>query len=80
MQTKLTLRLDDMVIACAKQYAAEHSKSLSQMVQEYFELLLREDAGSPKALPPLTLKLKGSLKGHKVSKKDYHNYLEKKYL
>lgn len=39
MNTKLTLRMDESLIAAAKDYAAAHGSSLSQMVANYFAAL-----------------------------------------
>ena len=80
MQTKLTLRLDDDLINRAKSYAKKSGKSVSQLVAGYFSLL---DVGPEKEafeFTPLVRSLKGSLKGASEGKKDYHKYLEEKYL
>jgi len=56
MQTKLTLRLDESVIARAKTWARKRGVSLSQAVASLFEQL----PGAPeKALSPWTQKLVG---------------------
>jgi hypothetical protein len=39
MNTKLTLRMDESLIASAKDYAAAHGSSVSQMVANYFAAL-----------------------------------------
>jgi hypothetical protein len=39
MNTKLTLRMDESLIAAAKDYAAAHGSSVSQMVANYFAAL-----------------------------------------
>lgn len=39
MNTKLTLRMDESLIAAAKNYAAAHGSSVSQMVASYFAAL-----------------------------------------
>lgn len=80
MQTKLTLRLDDKLINRAKSYAKKRGKSVSQIVAGYFSLLDAEPERDESDLTPLVRSLKGSLKGAKVGKKDYHDYLEEKYL
>ncbi|MDB2384409.1 DUF6364 family protein [Endozoicomonas sp.] len=76
---KLTLRMESELVDSAKDYAAQHGKSLSQLVADYFEVLTRQaDAGK---LPPVTEKLKGILtKGNEVTEQDYPQYLEDKYL
>jgi hypothetical protein len=80
MQTKLTLRLDDKLINQAKSYAEKSGKSVSQIVAGFFSLLDTEPEKEKSEFTPLVRSLKGSLKGAKVGKKDYHKYLEEKYL
>ncbi len=81
MQTKLTLRLDEMLIRRAKARARLLGKSLSQMVADYFALLNEEAGqrrGSPE-LPPITRSLKGALRAGGVDRDDYLRYLDKKH-
>ena len=80
MQTKLTLRLDDELINRAKSYAKKNGKSVSQIVAAYFSLLDAEPQKETSEFTPLVRSLKGSLRGAKVGKEDYHKYLEEKYL
>ncbi len=80
MQTKLTLRLDDALINRAKSYARKSGKSVSQIVAGYFSLLTDKPEKDTSEITPIVRSLKGSLKGVKVSKKDYHKYLEEKHL
>ena len=80
MQTKLTLRLDDELINRAKSYAKKRGKSVSQIVAGYFSVLDAELEREASEFTPLVRSLKGSLKGAKVDKKDYQEYLEEKYL
>ena len=80
MQTKLTLRLDDELINRAKSYARKSGKSVSQIVAGYFSLLDDKPAKDTSEITPIVRSLKGSLKGVKVGKKDYHEYLEEKHL
>lgn len=42
MHTKLTLRLDEALIASAKDYAAAHGSSVSQIVADYFAALTQK--------------------------------------
>ena len=81
MPTKLTLRMDALLIERAKLYAKKHGKSLSQIVGDYF-LLLNHLKNSQESISilPITKSLRGVLKGIKLSEKDYKNHLEKKYL
>jgi hypothetical protein len=80
MQTKLTLRLDDALIHRAKSYARKSGKSVSQIVAGYFSLLDDKPVKDTSEITPIVRSLKGSLKGAKVGKKDYHKYLEEKHL
>ncbi len=80
MQTKLTLRLDDELINRAKSYAKKCGKSVSQIVAGYFSLLDVEPEKGTFEFTPLVRAFKGSLKGAKVGKEEYHKYLEKKYI
>lgn len=79
MQTKLTLRLDDQLIADAKRYARQSHKSLSQMVAEYF-LAITSPQTVADELTPTVSRLKGALAGAKVDRDDYRAYLEGKHL
>jgi hypothetical protein len=79
MQTKLTLRLEDHLIAQAKDYAQASGKSLSQLVAEYFARL-EKPAPALRPLPPLTARLKGALAVNPSGdEQDYRDYLEDKY-
>ena len=57
MQTKLTLRLDDQLIARAKAFARERGLSLSELVADFFEQLT--DRRGPPDLSPWTQSLAG---------------------
>ena len=78
MQTKLTLRLEEQLIECAKAHAKKRGKSVSQMVADYFALLDRDDR--PETLAPLTRSLYGTLGGTAVNEGTYREHLEEKYL
>ena len=80
MKTKLTLRLDDELINRAKSHAKKRGKSVSQIVAGYFSLLNQKPERETSEFTPIVRSLKGSLKGAKVAKKDYHKYLEEKHL
>ena len=51
MNNKLTLRMDESLIASAKDYAAAHGSSVSQMVANYFAALAQTSAADPEGLP-----------------------------
>ncbi len=79
MQTKLTLRLDDLLIQQAKTYAKQHGKSLSQVVSGYFQVLTKEVEKVD--TPPMTKSLIGILDGHHdIDVSDYKRHLEEKFL
>jgi hypothetical protein len=73
---KLTLSVDEHVVARAKKYAAARGTSVSSLVEQLLDL-----AASGSDLrdftPPVLSRLRGSLKG--VDVKDYRRYLERKY-
>ncbi len=80
MQTKLTLRLDEKLIQHAKSFAAGAGKSVSQIVAEYFTILLSEENKPTAQLSaPITQSLRGLLKRTDLNESDYKNHLEKKY-
>lgn len=80
MQTKLTLRLDDRLVARAKAHARRTGRSVSRIVADYFSLLNDEEFSDQHPLPPLVTKLKGSLSGLEFDKEDYRDHLVEKYL
>jgi hypothetical protein len=79
MHTKLTLRLDERLVRRAKAYARRTGKSVSQIVAEYFLLLLGREDQEGEQLPPTVRQLKGSLRGKRVDRRDYYEYLGKKH-
>lgn len=60
MTTKLTLTMDDSVIAVAKKYAKSKGKSLSDIVANYL-LTLSSQEQREQSISPRILKLMGSL-------------------
>ena len=92
MQAKLTLRMDEELIAEAKQIAKENGKSVSQMVADYFRQFHHKSKTAEKSLPldaetklsPLTQQLVGLLANAKIdedidAKAIYHEHLDEKY-
>ena len=81
MQTKLTLQLDDELIARAKAHAKKRGKSVSQLVADYFRILEKVEQKPPskKKYSPITESLRGALRGAKVDEDDYSRYLAEKY-
>jgi hypothetical protein len=78
MNSKLTLRMDDELIALAKAEAAQRGKSVSQMVGEFIDLLGHVEAPEQK-VPPVTASLRGVLKDVTVSEAAYKKHLQDKY-
>lgn len=78
MNTKLTLRLDEKLIASAKRRSAESGKSISQLVSDYFALIDAHDRNVE--ITPRVRALRGVLSGSRVDEGDYRRHLEDKYL
>jgi hypothetical protein len=51
METKLTLKLDKMVIETAKEYAERNNRSLSKLVENYFRNLTSSNISQRKHSP-----------------------------
>lgn len=79
MNTKLTLRMDENLIAAAKEYSRKTGKSVSRIVADFFEIIKNEKLREDYRIPPTVQSLKGALKGTEVDEKDYKQYLEEKY-
>ncbi len=77
MNTKLTLRLDDKLIASAKRHSAESGKSISQLVSDFFALIDAKDADIE--ITPRVRSLRGVLAGSNLDESDYRRHLEEKY-
>jgi hypothetical protein len=58
VETKLTLKLDQMAINSAKKYAENNNRSLSKLVEDYFKNLSSENM-QKEEYPPLIKKLSG---------------------
>ena len=86
MQTKLTLRLDNVLIEKAKAWAKDRRISLSQAVTEIFAQLAEKKAPKPSAsLSPWTRRLIGAAAGQRKVptddkvRHDYLDYLDAKH-
>lgn len=77
MKTKLTLRLDDRLIASAKRHSAESGKSVSQLVSDFFALIDAQDRAVD--ITPRVRSLRGVLAGSGLDESDYRGHLEEKY-
>jgi hypothetical protein len=80
MSSKLTLYIEDDVIEHVKSYAKIHKLSVSKVVNNFLTLLKEHKPEQETAHAPLTDSLQGVLKEERLSKEDYHKYLEEKYL
>lgn len=78
MQTRLTLQMDDKLVALAKAHAKKRGKSVSQLVADYFSMLEKKPPSKEK-YGPITESMIGLLEGAQVNEEDYYRYLEKKY-
>ena len=63
MQTKLTLQLEEELVARAKEYADRKGISLSRLVSDCFRLLADDAAHQSNSEAPITSSLRGILKG-----------------
>lgn len=79
MHAKLTLRLQDEAVKKAKSEARRRGKSVSAMVEEFFDAL-EKAAPEIRSLPPITRSLVGVLKNRSVSEEDYRRHLREKHL
>lgn len=77
MNTKLTLRMNDVLVREAKAQAARRGKSVSQMFSEFVASL--GSSRTSDQLPPATSSLLGVMKGHRISEKDYRKHLREKH-
>lgn len=79
MNTKLTLNIDQNVIEEAKTYAKNNSVSLSKLIENYLFSLTKKNNSTTK-VSPLVESLTGviSLESDDY-KKEYADYLAKKY-
>ncbi|MGE9311999.1 DUF6364 family protein [Niabella sp. CJ426] len=83
MDSKLTLKLNESVIERAKQYAFNKNLSLSRLIENYLDLLTREQDDTFEISPFVKSIATGKsipadIDAKKI-KTDYTDYLEKKY-
>ncbi|MEX2350635.1 MAG: DUF6364 family protein [Flavobacteriaceae bacterium] len=81
MDTKLTLKLNQEVIEKAKFYAKSNHTSLSKLIENYLNSLTQKEQKSEIEVSPLVSSLTGVISDQSVNdfKKEYREYLEKKY-
>jgi len=79
MNTKLTLNIDQNIIEEAKSYAKNNSVSLSKLIENYLLSLTTKDSKKTK-ISPLVESLTGVISLEDTDyKKEYSDYLSKKY-
>jgi hypothetical protein len=78
MDTKLTLSLDASVISKAKRYAKSQNMSLSKLIEMYLKLLTKEEVEDMK-ISPIVEELTGVISLEEDYRKNYTDYLSKKY-
>jgi hypothetical protein len=80
MATKLTLRIDEELIARAKTYAKQSGKSVSRLVADFFTLLSQSDEEEAFKITPKVKSLYGLLRDATIDFDDYKRHIEQKYL
>lgn len=79
MESKLTLKLDKDIIEQAKTYARDHNTSLSKMIENYLQTVTLKKK-KPIEISPLVESLTGVIDlSEKNYRKDYTDFLSKKY-
>jgi len=78
VNTKLTMRLDQELIARAKRHSADTGRSVSQLVAYFFSLIEAQDSGVE--ITPRVRVLRGVLAGSGLDEDDYRRHLEIKHL
>lgn len=81
MDAKLTLKLNQMIIEKAKEYAANKNMSISRIVEAYLQSLTTENNNSEFEISPF---VKSIATGTQIPadldyKKEYSQYLSEKY-
>ena len=81
MDTKLTLKLDQVVIEKAKKYASNKKLSLSHLIENYLNALTTENEGNEIQISPFVKSLSTSTKipADYDYKNDYGNFLADKH-
>lgn len=81
MNTKLTLKLNKKAIERAKRYAKKNKRSLSVMVENYFNVISQKDDDNEIEISPNVLELAGiiNLTDEINIKEMYGKHLEEKY-
>jgi hypothetical protein len=82
MNTKLTLTIEQTLIEKAKEYAKSKGRSLSDLVENYFKAIVKEEGVVKSQSTPIADSLRGSFKApHNFDyKKELTKALSEKYL
>ena len=82
MNTKLTLTIEQSLIEKAKQYAKSKGRSLSDIVENYLKVIIKDEDTKVIDSTPIASSLRGSFKAPKGFdyKKELSKGLSKKYL
>jgi hypothetical protein len=82
MNTKLTLTIEQALIDKAKQYAKGKGRSLSDLVENYLKVIIKEDNVMVIDSTPIASSLRGSFKAPENFdyKKELAKGLSQKYL
>ncbi len=79
MNTKLTLNLDKNIIDEAKSYAKKNQVSLSKLIENYLNSLVRTSNKKTTRISPLVESLTGIISSEIDERKSYRDYLSEKY-
>ena len=87
MKTKLTLNIDDKIVARAKRVSANRKTSLSSMVEEYLDRISKSNSNkkTKKSEPSLLERIRKYTKNAKPLPEDFdykkamHEHLDEKY-
>lgn len=84
MDTKLTLKLDSIVIEKAKQFAAAQNRSLSRLIESYLKSLVDTESNETKSDIEISSFVKSMRTGVKLpadldDKKAYRDHIAEKY-
>jgi len=82
MNTKLTLTIEHTLIDKAKRYAKENGRSLSDLIENYLKVLIKEDNAKVIDSTPIVSSLRGAFKAPEDFnyKKELSKGLSEKYL
>lgn len=82
MNTKLTLTIEQSVIDDAKKYAKSKGRSLSDLIENYLKVMIKENNTKVIDSTPIVSSLRGAFKAPKDLdyKKELSKRLSEKYL